>query len=102
MRLLGRVFKHRPRDLASVNETKMCDYYSCIFYHLFYSNQIHTENVAQTLKYPFSYTGFPKQNTVSVKLSKVIASPQRHRVAQHFWAQKHRQNDQLRSQCFPV
>ena len=32
-RPLGRVFKHRPRDPASVNAMKQtCDRYSCIFY----------------------------------------------------------------------
>ena len=31
-RPLGGLFKHGLRDPASVNETNMCDRYSCIFY----------------------------------------------------------------------
>ena len=65
-------------------------------------NLNHTAKVASTLKYNLSYTGFLKQNGVSVKLSNDIMSPQRHRRAQRFREQKHRQNDQSRLQRFSV
>ena len=56
-RLIGRVLKHLPRDLASVNAMKQTRVIVILAY-LPYSNQIRTENVVKTFKYPFSYTDF--------------------------------------------
>ena len=50
MRLIGRVFKYLLRVPASVNAM------TGIFAYLTYP--IRTENAAEALKYPFSYTGF--------------------------------------------
>ena len=58
-RPIGRVFKHHPRDPASVNAMKQ----TCvivILHILPYSNPIRTENAAKTLNCPFSN----KQNGV--------------------------------------
>ena len=56
-RQIGGVFKHLPRDPASVNAMKQ----TCVIVilaYLPYSNPIRMENAAKTLNCPFSYTGF--------------------------------------------
>ena len=62
MWLIGRVFKHLPRDPASVNVMKQtCVIVILAYFTLFQianSNPICTENAAKTLDCPFSYTGF--------------------------------------------
>ena len=73
----GRVFKHHPRDQASVNAMKQtCVIVILAFLPGFSINR--TENVASTLNIPFLTLDFSKQNGVSVKLSNVITSRQRH------------------------
>ena len=57
MRLIGRVFKHLLRDLASVNAMKQTYSIVILAYFTFF-NPICTENAAKTLNCPFSYTGF--------------------------------------------
>ena len=84
-RPLGRVFKHRPRDPASVNAMKQ----TCVIVILaclpdFSINR--AENVALTLNIPFLTLDFSKQNGVSVKLSNVITLPQRHKHACNVFA----------------
>ena len=99
-RPIGRVIKHLPRDPANVNAMK----HTCVIVILAYFTlfqQIRTENAANTLNCPFSYTGFLKQNGVGCVLSNVITSSQRHNRTQRFREQKHRRNDQPGPQRFP-
>ena len=113
MRSLGRVFKHRPRDPASLNAMKQTCVIVSLAYFTWFQPKPHrrknvwllflhilpdfnlnrTENVAQTLKYPLLKQDFFKQNGVSV-----ISSPQRQRRTQCFRKQKHQRNDQSRAQ----
>ena len=80
-RPFGLVFKHCPRDPASVNAMKQ----TCV--HILPDYIINrAENVALTLHIPFLTLYFSKQNGVSVKLSNVIKSPQRHIYACNVFA----------------
>ena len=84
-RSIGRVFKHRPRDPASVNAMKQ----PCVIVilaYLYLNSAYRAENVAKTLNIPFLTLDFSKQNGVSVKLSNVITSPQRHIYACNVFA----------------
>ena len=85
-KMLGRVFKHLPRDPASVNAMKQTCVivYSCII--LSYFSIIRAENVAYTLNIHFLTLYFLKHNGVSVKLSNVITSAQRHMYACNVFA----------------
>ena len=74
-RPLGRVFKHLPRD---PNETNKWDRY--ILHILPDYNKRSTENTVKNLQYHFLAMGFSKQNGVSVKLSNIITSSQRHNL----------------------
>ena len=81
----GRVFKHRPRDPASVNAMQQtCVIVILAFLPDFSINR--AENVALTLNIPFLTLNFSKQNGVSVKLSNVITTPQRHIYACNIFA----------------
>ena len=57
-RPIGRVFKHLPRDPASVNAMKQTCVIVILAYFTLFLNPIRTENAAKTLNCPFSYTGF--------------------------------------------
>ena len=74
---IGRVFKHIPRDPASVIAMKQ----TCVIVFLAYFTWIqHTPRWKHRLniKYNFSYTWFLKTNWCQRQLSNVIASPKRH------------------------
>ena len=126
-RSLGRVFKHRPSDPASLNAFKQTCVIIILAYFTWFQPKPHrhkqvwllflhilpdfnlncTENVAQTLKYPLFKQDFFKQNGVSV-----ISLPQRQRRTQCFpkqkqcflkqkqcfRKQKHQRNDQSRAE----
>ena len=76
-RPLGRVYKHRPRDQASVNAIKqnMYDRYSCIFYLIPTSTALKTSLIH--LNIHFLTLDFSKQNGVS---SNFRTSLRRHNV----------------------
>ena len=76
-RPLGRVFKHRSRDQASVNAMKqnMCDRFSCIFYLIPTSTALKTSLIHKNI--PFLTLDFSKQNGVS---SNFRTSLRRHNV----------------------
>ena len=86
-RPLGRVLKHCPRNPASVNAIKQTG----VIVILAFLNHA-----------SFLIADFSKQNAVSVKLSNVSTSPQRHRRVQSFCKQKHWRKDYSRPQHFPV
>ena len=73
MRPLGRVLKLRPRDLASVNAMKQ----TCVIVIFAYSTWFQ-HKPRWTLNIHFLTLDFSKRNGISVKLSNVITSPQRH------------------------
>ena len=84
-RPIGRVFKHLPRNPASVNAMKQ----TCVIVILAYL----------TLFQP--NLRFSKQNGVGCVLSNAITSSQRHSRTQRFREQKHLRNDQSGPQRFP-
>ena len=87
MRPSGRVFKHSPRDPASVTCNAMKQ--TCVIVILAYFTSFsinRAENVSQTLDIQCLKLDFLKQNGVSVKLSNAITSPQRHIYACNVFA----------------
>ena len=96
----GLMFKHLPRDSASVNAViETCVIVILAYFTLFQQNS--TENAAEPLNCPILTLDFFKRNGVGCKLSNVITSSQRHNGTHRFCEQKHRRNDQSGPQCFP-
>ena len=84
-RSLSRVFKHRPRDPASVNAMKQ----TCVIVNLAYFTWFqHKPRWKRrfNIKYPFSYTWFLKTKWRQRQLSNIITSPQRHIYACNIFA----------------
>ena len=84
-RPLGRVFKHRPRDPASVNAMKQ----TCVIVILAYFTWFQLKQRWKrrlNIKYPFSFTWFLKTKWRQRQLSNVITSPQRHIYACNVFA----------------
>ena len=71
------MFKHRPRDSASVNAMKQTCVIVILAYFTWFQHKLRWKRLLN-IKYLFSYTWFLKQNGVSVKPSSGITSPQRH------------------------
>ena len=95
-RLIGRVFKHLPRDPASVNAMKQI----CVMVVLAYFTLFHPKSTLKTLlKYLIVH--FLTLDFSGCVLSNVITSSQRHNRTQRFREQNHRQKDQSGPQRFP-
>ena len=76
-RPLGQVFKHRQRDLASVNAMKQLCVIVILAYFTWFQHKPCWKRPLN-IKHFFLTLDFSKQNGVSVKLSNVITSLQRH------------------------
>ena len=84
-RLLGRVFKHRPRDPACVNAMKQTCVIVILVYFTWFQHKPRWKR-RLNIKYPFSYAWFLKTKWRLCQLSNVITSPQRHIYACNVFA----------------
>ena len=73
-RPLGRVFKHRPRDPASVNAMKQTCVIVILAYLTWFQHKPRWKR-RLNIKYPFSYTWYLKTKWRQRQLSNVITSP---------------------------
>ena len=84
-RPLGQVFKHRPRDHASVNAMKQTRLIVILAYFTWFQHKRRWKRCLN-IKYSFSYTWFLKTKWRQRQTFNVITSPQRHIYACNVFA----------------